>query len=61
MGRGVTLNDDRGGDAWKAVGEADVPCVGIQGDLESFRERDLEMLFDADLVRERMVRGCAVG
>ena len=60
-GRGVTLNDDRGGDAWKAVREADVPCVGIQRDLESFREGYLEMLFDADLVRERVVGGCAVG
>ena len=38
-----------------------VPCVGIQGDLENFREGDLEMLFDADLVRERVVGGCAVG
>ena len=60
-GRGVTLKYDRGGDAWKTVGEADVPCVGIQGDLECFREGDLEMLFDADLVRERVVGGCAVG
>ena len=59
--RGVTLEDDRGGDAWKTVGEAGVPCIGIQGDLESFREGKLEMLLDSDLVRERVIGGCAVG
>ena len=60
-GRGVTFEDDRGGDAWKAVGKADVPCIGIHGDLESFREGDLEMLLDSDLVRKRVIGGCAVG
>ena len=60
-GRGVTFEDNRGGDAWKAVGEADVPCIGIHGDLESFREGDLEMLLDSDLVRKRVIGGCAVG
>ena len=50
---GVSLEDDWRGYAWEPVGEADVPCVGIQGDLECFREGDLEMLFDADLVWER--------
>ena len=43
-GRGVTFKDDRGGDAWKTVGEAD-------GHLEDFREEKLEMLLDSDLVR----------
>ena len=60
-GRGVTFKDDRGGDAWKTVGEADVPCIGIHGDLEGFREGDLEMLLDSDLVRKRVIGGCAVG
>ena len=59
-GRGVTFEDDRGGDAWKTVGEADVPCAGIQGHLEDFREGKLEMLLDSDLVRERMIGSCTV-
>ena len=41
--------------------EADVPCIGIHGRLEDFRERELEVLMDFDLVRERVVGGCAVG
>ena len=40
--------------------EADVPCIGIHGDLESFREGELEMLLDSDLVRERVIGGCTV-
>ena len=59
-GRGVTFKDDRGGDAWKTVREADIPCAGIQEHLESFREGDLEMLLDVDLVRERMIGRCTV-
>ena len=60
-GRGVTFKYDRGGDAWKTVGEADVPCIGIHGDLEGFLEGDLEVLLDSDLVRKRVIGGCAVG
>ena len=41
--------------------EADVPCVGVQGHLEDIREGKLEMLLDSDLVRERVVGGCAIG
>ena len=36
-GRSVSLDDDWRGDAWEAVGEADVPCIGIYGHLEDFR------------------------
>ena len=43
------------------VGEADVPCVGIHGRLEDFREGKLEMLLDSDLVRERVIGSCTVG
>ena len=53
--RGVSLEDDWGGDAWETVGEADVPCVGVQGHLENFREGKLEMLLDSDLFRERVM------
>ena len=45
----------------KDIGEADVPRSGIHGDLESFREGELEMLLDSDFVRERVIGGCAVG
>ena len=58
---GVSLENDWRGDAWEAVGEADVPCVVIHGHLENFREGELEVLMDFDLVRERVVGGCAVG
>ena len=53
--RGVSLEDDWRGDAWEAVGKADVPCVGIHGHLEDFRERKLEMLLDSDSVREWVI------
>ena len=59
--RGVSLENDWRGDAWEAVGEADVPCVGIHGHLEDFWEEKLEMLLDSDLVREWVVGSCAVG
>ena len=58
--RGVALEDDWRGDAWEAVGEADVPCVGIQGHLEDVREGELEMLLESKLFRERMIGSCAV-
>ena len=59
--RGVSLEDDWRGDAWEAVGESDVPCVGIHGHLEDFREGELEVFMDFDLIRERVVGDCAVG
>ena len=34
----VSLEDDWRGDEWEPVGEADVPCVGIQGHLEDVRK-----------------------
>ena len=40
--RGVSLKDDWRGDAWEAVGEADVPCIGIHGHLKDFREGDVD-------------------
>ena len=58
---GVSLDNDWRGDAWETVGEGDVPCVGVQGHLEDFREGKLEMLLDSDLVRERVVGSSAVG
>ena len=58
---GVSLEDDWRGDAREPVWETDVPCVGVQGNLEDIREGKLEMLLDSDLVRERVVGSCAVG
>ena len=59
-GRGVTLNDDRGGDAWQTVREADIPCAGIQRQLEDFWEGKLKVLLVLDLVREWMIGSCTV-